>query len=238
MRTLVVLLILVLLSACRVARPSELPRDSEWIVAVKSCSIPQSMPWYSRFAEHTWIDMKRGDEQSWARVEVSGKYSGATDKRISADAARRDVRWSNESVRVHAVFFGEQAAGMQTRIAQLTAELDARYANGGYEAWPGPNSNTFVRELTQRIPDLAFAFHHNAVGKDYTWFDAGLAPSRTGVHFDTWPIGATVAAQEGLELHLLQFTFGLRLWPPRLELPFLPPIPWERAPERATATDE
>ncbi len=109
--------------------------------------------------------------------------------------------------------------------------LNARYASGGYEAWPGPNSNTFMRELTQQIPELAFVFDHNAVGKDYAWFDAGLAPSRTGVHFDTWTIGATVAMKEGLELHLLQLTFGLHLWTPRLELPFLPPIPWERAHE-------
>jgi hypothetical protein len=66
----------------------------------------------------------------------------------------------------------------------------------------------------------------HSMGKDYAWFDAGLAPSRTGVHFDTRPIGATVARKEGLELHLLQLTFRLRV-----ELPFLPPIPWERAPE-------
>jgi hypothetical protein len=104
--------------------------------------------------------------------------------------------------------------------------LNARYANGGYEAWPGPNSNTFVRELTQQVPELAFVFDHNAVGKDYAWFDAGRAPSRTGVHFDTWPIGASVAMKEGRELHWLQLTFRLRL-----ELPFLPPIPWERAHE-------
>jgi hypothetical protein len=125
---------------------------------------------------------------------------------------------------------------MRTSSGLTTAPMDAdplnaRYASGGYEAWPRPNSNTFVRELTQRLPELAFVFDHNAVGKDYAWFDAGLTPSRTGVHFDSWPFGATVAMEEGLELHLLQLTFRLRLWPPRVELPFLPPIPWERAPE-------
>lgn len=231
MRQFALLLVLALLSACRVARPSELPNDRDWIVAVKSCGIPQSMPWYSRFAEHTWIDIKGGDELAWSRVEVAGKFTGAKEERISAHAARRDVRWSNEPVRVHAVFFGDEAAQLAIRISKLTRQLDARYSNGGYEAWPGPNSNTFVRELTQEIPELTFAFDHNAVGKDFTWFDAGLAPSRTGVHVDTWPLGLTLAAQEGLELHLLQLNLGLSLWPPRLKLPFLPAIPWERAPE-------
>jgi hypothetical protein len=130
---------------------------------------------------------------------------------------------------------GSHPLGVPIRLAAQTAKSNPRYANGGYEAWPGPNSNTFVRELTQEIPELAFAFDHNAVGKDYTWFDAGLAPSRTGVHLDTWPLGATLAAKEGIELHLLQLTFGLRFWPPRLELPFLPAIPWERAPDEPAA---
>lgn len=231
MRQFALLLVLALLSACRVARPSELPLDQDWIVAVKSCGIPQSMPWYSHFAEHTWIDMKLGDEQGWMRVEVAGKFSGATQEPITSHSARRNFRWSEEPVRVHAVFLGREASQIASRIGKLTRELDSRYSNGGYEAWPGPNSNTFVRELTQAVPELAFAFDHNAVGKDYTWLDAGLAPSRTGVHFDTWPLGLTLAAKEGLELHLLQLTFGLSLWPPRLKLPFLPAIPWERAPE-------
>jgi len=236
MRNLALLLVLVLLSACRVARPSEIPHDQDWIVAVKSCGIPQSMPWYSRFAEHTWIDMKYGSEMDWTRAEVEGKFRGATVEPITSYEARRDLRWSDESVRVHAVFIGQEARQIREDVCRLTGQLKARYANGGYEAWPGPNSNTFLRELTQEVPQLAFAFDHNAVGKDYTWFDAGLSPSRTGVHFDTWPIGATLAAKEGLELHLLQLTFGLSFWPPHLKLPFLPAIPWERAPEpRATS---
>ncbi|MBM3978231.1 MAG: DUF3750 domain-containing protein [Planctomycetes bacterium] len=236
MHNLALMLVLVLLSACRVARPSELPNDQDWIVAVKSCGIPQWMPWYSHSAEHTWIDMKEGDEMTWSRVEVAGKFSGATLERIGAHSARHDLRWSDEPVRVHAVFFGQEASRIQRQVAHLTRQLGARYADGGYEAWPGPNSNTFLRELSQEIPELAFAFDHNAVGKDYTWFDAGLAPSRTGVHLDTWPIGATIAAKEGLELHFLQLTFGLSVWPPRLKLPLLPAIPWERAPEPEPAS--
>lgn len=235
MRNFTVLLAIAWLSACRVARPSELPVDQDWIVAVKSCGIPQSMPWYSRFAEHTWIDMKLGDEQNWRRIEVAGEFSGATKASITSHAARRDFRWSDEAVRVHAVFLGEEASRIAGRLGQPMREIDSRYSNGGYEAWPGPNSNTFLRELTQEIPELAFAFNHNAVGKDYTWFDAGLAPSRTGLHLDTWPLGATLAAKEGVELHLFQLTIGLSLWPPRLKLPCLPTIPWDKAPEPESA---
>lgn len=241
MRNFALLIVLALLSACRVARPSEVPFDEPSLVVVKSCGIPQWMPWYSRFAEHTWIDVKEGSELAWQRVEVAGRSTGATLEPISSHEAHRDWRWMGEPVRVHAVFLDDEALEITGKLRGLVKELDKRYADGGYEAWPGPNSNTFVRELTQAIPELAFAFDHNAVGKDYTWIDAGLAPSRTGAHVDTWPLGMTLAAKEGLELHLLQLTFGLSLWPPRLKLPCLPPIPWERepeaAPERAAPAD-
>jgi hypothetical protein len=34
--------------------------------------------------------------------------------------------------------------------------------------------------------------------------------------------------REGIELHVLQLTFGISFWPPRLELPFLPESPWSQ----------
>jgi hypothetical protein len=46
------------------------------------------------------------------------------------------------------------------------------------------------------------------------------------VRLDTLPLGFALGLREGVELHLLQLTFGISLWPPRLELPFLPEIPW------------
>jgi hypothetical protein len=231
MRDLRVAAPLLFAAACAVARPSELPRTEAWVVAVKSAGIPRSMPWYSRFAEHTWVDVKRGDDAHWIRSEVIGAHSGARCETITAREAYADWRWSDEAVRVHRVVVGESARRVAERIAAVTAALDPRYKNVGYEAWPGPNSNTFMRELARELPELAFVFHHNAVGKDYTWLDAGWSPSQTGVSFNTWPLGATLALEEGVELHFLQLTFGVRLWPPRLELPFLPPIPWDSEPQ-------
>jgi hypothetical protein len=227
--------LLVLASACAVTRPSELPRAEAWVAAVKSAGIPGSMPWYSRFAEHTWVDVKCGDDAHWIRSEVIGAHSGACCETITAREAYSDWRWMDEVVRVHRVVVGESARRVAERIAAVTAALAPRYKNGGYEAWPGPNSNTFMRDLARELPEFAFVFDHNAVGKDYTWLDAGWSPSRTGVSFDTWPLGATLALEEGVELHFLQLTFGVRLWPPRLELPFLPPIPWESEPQPSPA---
>ena len=64
------------LAACAAPRSSQLAQGDAWIVAVKSCRLPASMPWYTRFAHHTWIDVKRGDEESWIRVEANGGETG------------------------------------------------------------------------------------------------------------------------------------------------------------------
>jgi len=223
------------LSGCRSARPSELPKDEPWLVAVKSASLPEGMPWYTRFAEHTWVDFKCGSEEEWLRIEVMGSEEGARLHRLRPSLARRDWRWGDRPVRLQRSFEGEPARRIAEQLQQLHKVTKARYANGGYQAWPGPNSNTFVRELNQAVPELAFVFDHNAVGKDYVWLGAGLTPSGTGVQVDTLPLGFALGLEEGVELHLLQLTFALRLWPPRLALPALPTIPWEQTSETPLA---
>lgn len=231
MRPTLAALLTLTCGACRVARPSEIPTNEPWIVAVKSAGIPKFMPWYSHFAEHTWVDVKLGDEERWLRAEVLNESSGATCSPIRALEARSDWRWDDEPVRVHAVIVGERAQRIAQRIEPVTAQLAPRYG-GGYQAWPGPNSNTFVRDLSREIPELAFTFDHNALGKDYAWIRARLTPSRTGVELDTWPLGFAIALREGLELHVLQLTFAVRVWPPSIALPIAPAVPWERAPAR------
>ncbi len=229
MRNALAVLSLSMCAACSVARPTGLPAGEPWIVAVKSAGIPKFMPWYAHFAEHTWVDAKLGDEERWVRAEVLNASSGATVAPIRAAEARSNWRWTDEAVRVHALIVGERARRIAEQLESATARIAPRY-DGGYEAWPGPNSNTFVRQLAFELPELGFVFDHNALGKDFTWARAGLTPSRTGVELDTWPVGVALALREGVELHLLQLTFAVRVWPPRLALPFLPAIPWERAP--------
>ncbi|MCC7012993.1 MAG: DUF3750 domain-containing protein [Planctomycetes bacterium] len=231
-QTWVVLVTLVALGAgCSAPRPHALPRDAAWIVAAKSCRLPEWMDWYTRFAHHTWLDVKRGDEGAWVRIEVEGKRTGGTLEPIPASAARADVRWRRE-VELHDVLVGERAERVALALDAAVARLGPRYASD-YQAYPGPNSNTFIAELAREIPELELCFDHNALGKDYAgWGTLALAPSGTGVRLDTWPLGLTLAAREGLELHLAQLVFGVQLWPPRVQLPFLPELPWSASAEQ------
>ncbi|MCY3000876.1 MAG: DUF3750 domain-containing protein [Planctomycetota bacterium] len=217
-------LVLASVVSCQAARPSQIPVDEDWIVAVKSCRLGTSPSWYKRFAHHSWIDFKRGSEGAWERVESLGPL-GIGQTQLSAEEARLDRRLEGESVRLLGILTGEEARKAIPGIDQRSKELAKKYED--YVAWPGPNSNTFVAEVAQGVPELAFVFDPNAVGKDYGgWIDAGLTASKTGVRVDTLPLGFALGLKEGVELHLLQLTLGVSFDPPGISLPFVPQIPW------------
>lgn len=204
-------------AACRVQQPSQLPADARWLVAVKSA--PLSSPF---FAHHAYLDLVRDGVPE--RLESYGRFAighGALD----ADELRCNQRFDDRAVRVLGWVDGDDA---KAAIARIDARLLAMRGDwpGCYTKWPGPNSNTFVRELLADVPELGFVFDPNCIGKDFAWFDVAWTASKTGLRVDTPVLGAAVGLREGVELHLLQLTFGISLDPPGLSIPFLPQIPF------------
>lgn len=237
------ILLLALTSACVGPSPTRLAESEDYLVAVKTLRLPESMAWYTRFAEHTWIDVKNGNEQSWTRIEVSGAYSGVEVDCITAEEAREDDRWSRP-VSLLETLSGERAKRAIPRLLEL-AEAEPDFArlemtstgddswsvvrhspqDRDYEAWPGPNSNTFIAALVDSTPELNVEFHHNAVGKDYPrGFRAGITSSGYGLEADAGYLGLGLGIRQGVELHFVQLTLGVSLWPPALKIPFLPRI--------------
>ncbi|MCK5943776.1 MAG: DUF3750 domain-containing protein [Planctomycetes bacterium] len=207
--------------------PSELDDDETFVVTCKSARLPSGMPWYSRFAEHGWFDVCQGG--AWIRIEILGSSTGVMVENIKATTARSDTRFGDRQVHVHAVYRGDAAREMIPRMLERAEQFPWEDA---YEAWPGPNSNTFVEWLSQQVPGLWIEQYGTAVGKDYPingWLQVGTTTTRTGVELETPYLGAQLGLVEGAELHLLGLTLGVDLWPPQLKLPFLPGIPWELA---------
>jgi hypothetical protein len=219
------LLLLVLLAGgCARFDPAALPEDEEWLVAVKSCRLPGELPPPVSLAHHAWFDVKQGSEGAWVRIEVMAR--AAFERRdvievrsIGAAQARGSERWDH-AVHLHRVVRGPEARRIGEELVRLARGYpDARVYNG----WPGPNSNTFVERLGRSVDGLRFQLHHDAVGRSCDGLlRVGLTASGSGVALETPLLGLRVGLEEGLELHLLQLTFGLDLWPPALELPFLP----------------
>jgi hypothetical protein len=191
---------LIFLCSCVGPSPARLTTEHDYMVVVNSVRLPDSMPWYTVFAEHSWVDMKNGDEDSWQRVEIYNATSGPEVSSITAEKVRTTHRFGNRSS-VLSVAVGEEARLAIPVIHTFTEryELD-------YEAWPGPNSNTFISDLLDATDGIDAQLHHNAAGKDFPWgyFDLGFDSSGD------------------IELHLMQLTLGISFWPPAIKLPLLP----------------
>ena len=98
-----------------------------------------------------------------------------------------------------------------------------------YRAWPGPNSNTYVAWVL-RESNVSADLGPLAIGKDWRgWIDGGATTTGTGLHFETPIVGAKLGLVEGVELHVLAFTFGFAFLKPTLKTPFgalsLPELP-------------
>ncbi|MCR9246394.1 MAG: DUF3750 domain-containing protein [bacterium] len=211
-------LLFVIVGGCAL-RPSAV-EDRPELLLVKSVRIPDRswLPWYTRWAEHLWIDYKLAGK--WQRVEWND-VDHVLEYEISPTAAFADERW-DEGVAVHAVVTGHRA---KLHAASIRARAAGYPCAVHYRAWPGPNSNSFVAWLVDQI-GLAVDLPHTALGKNFTtWVDAGLTTGGTGLHVDTLPLGVEVGLTEGVEVRLFGIGFGVTLWPPAIELPFLPAIP-------------
>ena len=221
MRYAILSCLLPLLVACRGTRPSSFAAETGPLVLVKEARIPDSEPWYARFATHAWFDVRAADGGEWTRIEILTPSSGVLVSEIPPSDAVDDLRWLDRPVRVRGVLRGAAAE----RAAASLLESAESYADDHYRAIPGPNSNTFVAALIDDTAGLSTTMHHNAVGKDHrTPVAFARTPSKTGGRLDTPFLGAALGLQEGVELHLAGLQLGLGLWPPRLELPFLPEI--------------
>ena len=228
-------------TSCIGPSPSDLPVAEPYLVVVNSVRLPDYMQWYTRFAEHTWIDIKDGDAESWHRLEVSGQNTGVEIGAIPESDAIDPLRWDNR-VSVLETLTGDEAQMAIPTLLHLAEtepdfghsilylHVDNTWTRSGtsgaarlYNAWPGPNSNTFVTALIDGTPELHAELHHNAVGKDYPRsFRAGRTSAGWGLELDTSYLGVGLGLRQGFELHLAGLTAGISLWPPALKLPLFP----------------
>lgn len=218
----IVLSVLALLcSGCHQLSPSDLPAEEPWILAIKSARLPDSRPWIARLAHHTWFDIKRGDEEQWMRIEVADVHDGVGVFDLDGQLARSDERFDRD---VHLIrhWTGAEAERLFRALEGFAANYED---DGNYRPFPGPNSNAFAARAMLAIDGLSGILHHNSFGKDYTpYVRVGGTTSGTGVALETIPFGIALGIEEGVELHLIQMTFGISAFPPALKIPFAPTI--------------
>jgi hypothetical protein len=132
-----------------------------------------------------------------------------------------DGRWFGNAPQPIVLIEGENAERLIPQIKQAVATYPYR-VSGDYNAWPGPNSNTFVAHVMRSVPELGAALPPTAIGKDWQPFRdiVGLTPSRTGVQVSLGGYaGLSVGWVEGLEVDFLGLIAGFDVRRPAVKLP-------------------
>lgn len=165
--------------------------------------------WRGAFGVHMWFALKPENAGSYIRAEVMGfgVQNGARAVRIAPGIA--DGQWFGNPPEVIAEWRGDEAGRLIPRILKAAADYADR---DRYTIWPGPNSNSFIAAIARDMPELRLALPPNALGKDYLGPRriVAPAPSGTGWQMSLWgAFGFMMARDEGIELNLLGFVFGI-----------------------------
>jgi hypothetical protein len=191
----------------------------------KAAAAPQAMVyiyagrtgrWRGIFAHHSWIVIKEAGATRYTRYDKVGWGSP-----VRMDGWVPDGRWFGNAPELVLAIEGEAAERLIPRIREAVASY--RYRSfGDYRAWPGPNSNTFVAQVMEEVPEVAAALPPTAIGKDWhpTSELVGLTPSRTGVRLSLGGfLGVAVGWIEGIEVNFLGLVAGLDFRRPAIKLP-------------------
>jgi hypothetical protein len=183
------------------------------IVAIYAARVGR---WRGIFAHHTWVVVKEEGANRYTRYDKVGWGSP-----IRTNGWDADGRWFGNVPHPIVYIEGEQAAALIPKIRAAVATYPYNVA-GNYNAWPGPNSNTFVAHVMRQVPELSAALPSTALGKDWQPLSdvVGLTPSRTGIQVSLGGyLGLSLGWVEGLELDFMGLTAGIDIRRPALKIP-------------------
>ncbi|MEC5386200.1 DUF3750 domain-containing protein [Uliginosibacterium sp. H3] len=178
----------------------------------------QTWGWRGRFAVHTWIIYKRRSETAWTRYDVVGWRGSDV---VQRDYAIADGLWFGAQPQL---LVEHRGPGVEAMIGEIEAAIASYPYADTYDAYPGPNSNTFVAHIGREVPTLRLDMPANAIGKDYRPLTRplGLSPSGRGIQLSLLGLlGFNLGLEEGIELNVLGLDFGIDFNRPALRLPFI-----------------
>jgi hypothetical protein len=197
------------------------PRAEHTPEAVVQVYFARALNWRGVFGVHTWIATKKEQADEYIVHQVIGwrVYRGLP--AVVSAPGIPDGRWFGNEPTLVAELRGDEAA---KAIPKIEAAVSSYPYPNEYTVWPGPNSNTFIAFIGRQVPELRMDLPVTAIGKDYP-INGSLVdrtPSGTGYQLSMLGLlGVTMAREEGFELNLLGFNFGVDFYKPALKLPFI-----------------
>lgn len=195
------------------------PDPAEVREAVVQVYAARAWGWRGAFGVHSWIAVKPTGAARFTVYEVIGWRARRGMSAVSIGNREPDGRWFGSAPDLVADLRGP---GVDDTIKRIDVAAKNYPHAFEYRVWPGPNSNTFIAHVARQVPELRVDLPPTAIGKDYIP-NGGLvarAPSGTGYQVSLFGLlGVLVGIEEGLEVNLLGFTFGVDAKDPALKLP-------------------
>ena len=161
-------------------------------------------------AIHCWFASRTSESTPWTRWEVwqEANVGGIAHGHVHRDLMDVDAGVGGGPARIAREWRGANATSLIHELS-LAHHYPAR---DRYRAWPGPNSNTFVRWILDRSR-LPCPLDARAIGKDFRGLiGLRIPPGEIGIALDT-VLGGVALSLSSIELHLLGFTLGMS-WRP------------------------
>jgi len=160
------------------------------------------------FGVHTWVAVKPADAEEWTVYEVIGWRLRSADSAIVIRSRSPDARWFGSAPELYA---DRRGPGVDALIDRIDEAARAYPYGAEYQAWPGPNSNTFTAWIARAVPELEVDLPATAIGKDYLGSAVvAAAPSGSGWQVSLGGVlGLAVSTVDGLEFNVLGLNFGV-----------------------------
>ncbi|MBW7470674.1 DUF3750 domain-containing protein [Marinobacter sp. F4218] len=180
------------------------PRPEQHEGAIIQVYGARAWSWRGYFAVHTWIATKEKGADEYRVHEVTGWRSYVVNSR----PGEPDRHWYGARPELYADVRGAEA---ETLIPSIYEAIERYPYPTEYEAWPGPNSNTFIAWVIREVPGLEVALPSNAIGKDYLGNSVvAEVPGGAGYQFSLGGyFGLLAGVREGLELNILGLSLGV-----------------------------
>ncbi|MBW0147030.1 DUF3750 domain-containing protein [Marinobacter arenosus] len=190
------------------------PRPAQHEDAIIQVYGARAWSWRGYFAVHTWIATKEKGADAYRVHEVTGWRTYVVNSR----PGEPDRHWYGARPELYADIRGADAEAL---IPAIYEAVESYPYPTEYEAWPGPNSNTFIAWIIREVPGLEVALPSNAIGKDYLGSKVvAEVPGGAGYQVSLGGyFGLLAGVREGLELNILGLSLGVNPMALGIKLP-------------------